>query len=399
MMKSSLCRAAIAFLGLFAAVAFAETVEKKYDDGTVKLKYEVDAKGKKDGLLEEFYPTGKAKLRAEYKGDLLDGKYASFFEDGRVRVTATYQKGKLNGVYTERTDKGQLRLMAHYKDGKLDGNVTRYEEGLPAFTLSFQNGEPVFARSAKEIRDTLKEIVGPPRKGKDMATERDAALRRLKAYRYLAGVPYEELELEEDYNRLAQAAAKLCEKLKRLDHNPPNAGLPAKDYKLAKAGAASCNLGYGFARLADSVDYYIGDIHSEWLGHRRWTLYPYLAKTGFGRAGMYSGMHATDRSLKDVPDFDFVSWPPPGYVPVTMFQPGISWSVSLNPAKFKALADGAQARVFQSQRAIEQGRRTAEVELSQAQQHGRRPAALRHFSPGKNRHCRRQTLPGRRSPD
>ena len=57
-----------------------------------------------------------------------------------------------------------------------------------------------------------------PEKTKDEdAAEREAALRRLKAYRYLVEVPYDNLVLDSDYNRCAEAGAKLCEKLGRLE--------------------------------------------------------------------------------------------------------------------------------------------------------------------------------------
>lgn len=349
MAHSALFRSSAAFLGLLAAVAFAETVEQKYDDGTLKVKYQVDADGKKDGLFEEFYPTGKVKQRVEYKAGTREGKYATFHSNGRIQATGTYQNGKRQGIYSERTEKGQPQLLAHYKDGKLDGVLTRYQDGQPVFVHSFKDGQPVFPRSPKDIKDKLKKILGPPAKGKDEASQRQAALRRLKAYRYLAGVPYEKLVLDDEYNRQAQAATRLCDKLKRLSHDPPNAGLPEEEYQLAKAGTRASNLGGGFTRIADSLDYFMTDSDDRnvtALGHRRWCIHPYMGKTGFGITGTFTAMYAIDGSAEEVPDFDAISWPPAGFTPIEMFGRNSAWNVSLNPKKFALPDDKAQASLF-----------------------------------------------------
>src|SRR6266446_3381058 len=75
-------------------------------------------------------------------------------------------------------------------------------------------------RSLAEIRSTLKQINAAP-----AATEEEQALKRLHIYRYLAGVPYEDVVLDEEFNKYALAAARLCSAIGKLDHKPENPGL------------------------------------------------------------------------------------------------------------------------------------------------------------------------------
>jgi hypothetical protein len=72
------------------------------------------------------------------------------------------------------------------------------------------------------------------------------------------------------------------------------------------------------------------------LGHRRWCLNPAMLKTGFGavKSG-YSCMWSMDFSRKNLPDFDFIAYPPRGLLPTSYFKSGDAWSISLNPKKFQ----------------------------------------------------------------
>jgi hypothetical protein len=46
-------------------------------------------------------------------------------------------------------------------------------------------------------------------------------------------------------------------------------------------------------------------------------------------------MWALDTSRSDVPDYDFVAFPPRGLTPVSIFHDHFAWCVSLNPAKYQ----------------------------------------------------------------
>ncbi|MBL8798098.1 MAG: hypothetical protein JNM56_29645 [Planctomycetia bacterium] len=327
------------FLGV-VSLAVAGTIEKKYPDGTLRVKYAIDDNGDKEGVYEEFYPNGKLKVKATYKADVQEGAFKSYHENGKLHVTATYKAGKLEGLYVEENEQGQKVLAGAYKDGKLNGTLTRFEKGKPVLTQIYKDDEPAYSRTLDDIKKKLGEILGAGSAGDDAA-----ALRRLKAYRYLAEVPYENIELDGEMTKGAIAAAAICEKLGKLDHNPPNPGLPEAEYKLAHNACKSTNLAMGITDLARCVDLWMIDSdpgNIQMLGHRRWAIHPVMQKTGFGKSGRYTAMWAFDRSQKSVPDFDYVAYPPRGLAPVEFFGGAWAWNVSLNPKKFAAPKDGTK---------------------------------------------------------
>lgn len=334
-------------LVLVTAIASAGVIEKKHPDGTPRLKYEIDEKGDKDGAYEEFHPNGKAKVKAVYKGDKLEGPYKSFHENGKPYVTAVYRDGELTGSYLEETEQGQKKLTATYKEGKLNGPLTHFEKGKPTLTVVYKDGEASQKRSLPEMKKKLAEIAASKVPGAD--PEMAAALNRLKAYRYLAEVPYENMELDAELAKGTLAAAKICEKLGRLDHYPKNPGLPEAEYQLAAEGAKSSNLAQGLRQVDRCVDAWMADSDPSniaMLGHRRWCIHPAMQKTGFGKSGIFVGMWTLDRSQSNVPDFDVVAFPPRGLMPVEYFGPEHAWSVSLNPRKFKAAPDNTSVKII-----------------------------------------------------
>jgi len=332
-------------LCLFAALVSAETKEtreEKFDDGKVKLKYSVNEDGQKEGAFVEYHPNGKLKAKGTYKKGELEGLLTEFNDKGKALLTATYRAGKLNGGYTELTDKGLKKLSAMYKDGELHGTRTEYEGGVPFFAVSFKNGELEHQRSREDMKKKLVEIDPPDPKFTDEASERDAALRRLKAYRYICEVPYEKLTLDDEMNKVCLAGAQLCAKIGRIEHRPANPGLPEADYKTAFTGTSKSNLAQGLPNLMRAVDGWMDDSdpsNIDRLGHRRWCINPRMAKTGFGRSGKFAAMFSQDQSQKTVPDFDLVAFPARGWMPVEYFNPRYGWNVSFNPQKYKVTGD------------------------------------------------------------
>jgi hypothetical protein len=342
-------------LFLLAAAATAGTIEKKYPDGVIKIKYEIDGQGDKEGTYEEFYPSGKPKVKAQYKADKLDGPYQSFYENGKPNVTAAYKDGQLSGTYTEHGDDGAKKLIATYKDGKLDGTLTKFDNGKPVLTQIYKDGAIGHRRSLDEIKKNVWGIMGTPPKAEP---DYDAALRRLKVYRYLAEVPYENVQLDPEMAKGTLAAAQICEKLGTVTHTPKNPGLPEADYKIAANGCGHSNIGFSFKIMYQAVDAWMWDSDGsniDRLGHRRWCLHPNMAKTGFGASNGYVAMWSHDQSQKTIPDIDMVCWPPRGLAPVNLFPADSAWSIQLNPRKFRAPPDSVQVRVVPIDEALNRG--------------------------------------------
>jgi uncharacterized protein YkwD len=206
-----------------------------------------------------------------------------------------------------------------------------------------------YPRSASEIRSTLGRILEEPT-APGVVEEAAAALRRLKAYRYLAGIPYRHLTLDEHLGELATAAAGICRRLGHLSHTPDNPGWPAEQYERARLGAKNANLAFGALNLAAAVDMWMGDsdeMNLDRLGHRRWCLNPAMRKTGMGRVGEYAAMWVTDADETTFEDFNFIGYPSPGFMPIDFFDARHAWSLTLNPRDFRPpRPDRVQVRIY-----------------------------------------------------
>jgi hypothetical protein len=230
--------------------------------------------------------------------------------------------------------------------------MSRIATSLAVVLLScglLHGGDDPGQRSAGDVKKQLATITAAPDKKTDaMTAEREAALRRLAAYRYLAGVP-RDVVLDDDYNAACQAAARLLVKIGRLEHTPKNPGLPEDEFKLAFKGTSQSNLAVSVASLEKAVDLWMNDSDEgnvQHLGHRRWCLNPGMRKTGFGHSGDFFAMFAFDNSRKDVPDFDFVCWPARGPMPVEFFPSGAAWSVSLDPRKYNQPGNSVTPKIY-----------------------------------------------------
>lgn len=176
-----------------------------------------------------------------------------------------------------------------------------------------------------------------------------AGLDRLNAYRRLAGL--KNVTISAEYTDFAQTAALVTAANKKLSHAPSKpSGMSQEMFDKGYTGAAYGNLSYFYGNqpesgpLAFSVDMWMNDSDAtniDRLGHRRWLLNPTMGATGFGTANngqkYYSSLYAFDKSAK-ADDFDFISWPPSGYMvsDTPLFTTEHAWNISLNPSKYSA---------------------------------------------------------------
>ena len=346
----------LAILGLVNAAAGAQTKEltkeEKFDDGKIKIKYAVDADGKKNGYFVERFLAGNLKIKTNYKNDELEGLFTEYYPSGKVYITVNYKAGKKIGAYTELTEKGQKKFTAVYKDGKLNGKLSHYEAGIPSIEMIYKDDLPVYARSEEQIRKKVASIDPPDKKGDGDAGNREAALRRLQAYRYICEVPYERMSLDDQMNKASAMGSVLCEKMGKLDHTPKeNPGLPDADFKLGYEGTSHSNLAMGYSDLAKSVDGWMDDSDEsniDVIGHRRWCLNPPLARVGFGQSGKFSAMFCFDKSGQPaVANFDFIAYPTRGLMPVEYFGSKYAWNVSLHPLKYKKFNGSEKAKIVE----------------------------------------------------
>ena len=303
---------------------------EKYPDGGKQRVYSVNSQGKKVGAFKEFYPNGKLKTQARYRLDKLVGQFKQFDSKGRLQLQANYRDGDLDGARQE----------------YVDGRLVKEEIWLNGVLLA-PRSTAILAAELKAIQSLKIQTVGKPPQvsatvqraldDSGLQAQREAALRMLMAYRCVCGLPYRDMKLDWTYTAHAEAASALLTKLNKRTHTPENPGLPEDEYRFAAEGAGSSNL-YDAPGLVDAVNFFLDDSNEaniERLGHRRWCLNPAMAKTGFGGGGKFAAMWAPDCSRSDVPDYEFVAFPPRGYVPVASFHDRFAWSLSLNLQKFQ----------------------------------------------------------------
>ena len=175
---------------------------------------------------------------------------------------------------------------------------------------------------------------------------RARVLRQVNLYRTLTGLPA--LELDEDYNALAQSCSVLMDANGTIDHVPPETWA-CYSWDGAK-GASESNLASAPALAA--VDLYMGDLGNETtLGHRRWILQNGLGPIGVGSTNEFSCLHVL--GSKSVDDVQWTAWPPAGFFPsgALFTLAPIGWSfhshihASLEGAAVNVTRDGEELAV------------------------------------------------------
>lgn len=353
--------------GLLAALilclglpAVAEQVVEKHDDGGPKLRYRTDAKGRKDGPYEELFPGGKPKVKGTYAAGEKHGKWTTRTEDGKVHELASYKKGVLDGPYALNYPSGKARLKGKYRRGSLAGPLTVLnEKGKTQRVITYPRPrgevEQVWAKlyvkepSAPKFSTDPK--LDPPYRAGTMSPESLAeALKMVQLYRYLSGVPWQDMRVDPALCDRAQHGAVLLAKLGQLTHTPTQPeDMDAAFFKAAYAGCNQSNLHQGQGTLVEGVHGFMDDSDEsniKMIGHRQWVLSPGLQKVGFGAAGGFVAMHVLDGSRPGTIPRGFAAFPGEGYYPRDLVKPHHAWSVHLDRNKVKlAGADSVQVHV------------------------------------------------------
>ena len=206
--------------------------------------------------------------------------------------------------------------------------------------------------TADEIREFLEQETAASADGITYAAEpdfaapynmgalSDAALDKAKAYvrqiRFIAGVSCD-VELNDEYNRLSQAAAFVNSVNGELSHEPAQPqGMSEELYRLACDGAVQSSLAYtgkesSMLEIMNNSWMTENDAdYPEETGFRRQILNPSAQQIGFGAVqgsdGIYSALYTADYADNDEAVFG-VAWPAQ-MMPVTYFDKECFWSVS-----------------------------------------------------------------------
>lgn len=328
---------------------------EKWPDGKKKVVANY-RKGRLEGSYEEYGADGKLRVRAGYRGGKRQGAYSRYDKEGRCLLRSNYVDGRLSGPRYELHPNGRVKLLTHYRGGRLVGRLVEQGPGGRVLRREEIRSPAWPERSVEELRKELAKLDpakapegdlheekpvtdGELKAGKVAGKHLSATLGHLKAYRYIARVPYRGLAIHAPCQQRAQHAVVLLSVGKVFSHTPPRpAGMDEAFYKLAREGTSKCNLHFGTrTSLRRAVSSFMFDSDARniaMLGHRRWCLEPGLARTGFGISGGYISMWALDRS-GGKPAYDFIPFPTSGPHPVEYFGAGWAWSVRLSPKRYR----------------------------------------------------------------
>jgi hypothetical protein len=340
---------------VFAASAADKPVVENFADGTKKLTYSVNPAGEKQGVLNEFFPSGKRRVTTTYNNGKKNGAHTELFESGKVQLRANYLNDEYHGKLQELAEDGTTIRTATYRNGKLHGASQEFQGKALAKDEFYSDGLLLIPRSPAQIAAQLtlinkSAVVTDGEVPTDVSAdikrrvadptaqaERETAVRNLNGYRYICGLPYD-VGLDRAHIAYAEAGSDLLKAIGKLEHTPANPGLPEDVYKAGYKGTSSSNIYMGSKEMSNSVHGYMDDSDAKnikMLGHRRWCLNPKMARTGFGRNDIYSAMWSMDGKRTEAVEYDYTAFPPPGLVPNAVFKKDYAWSVSLNLDKYK----------------------------------------------------------------
>ncbi|MDB5296200.1 MAG: S-layer protein, partial [Phycisphaerales bacterium] len=322
-------------------------VVERFPDGSPRAKYGADAQGRRDGKYEEFFPGGKPRFRGAYAAGQKVGSWLTYEPGGRLVESVVFGRAGVEGPYAWTAADGSASFKATYAGGGLSGQATAADaKGKIVRTA-------VYPRPLAEIRKQWAALwpaeltapkfleepaVGPPayRAGKVAPESLEQALKVTRLYRYLSGVPWQNVVLSPSDTVEAQHGAVILQKIGSLTHTPAKPdGMDDAFFKLAYAGCHKGNIHQGQTHILSGIRGFMDDSDASniaGIGHRRWILFPGLRRVGFGWSGGFMTMHVIDGS-HDIPAFQYVAFPGEGYYPRQLVEPHYAWSVHLHPSR------------------------------------------------------------------
>ena len=115
-------------------------VAREILDGDGKV---IKANGKiPDGIIKEYYESGKLKTEWNYKNGKLKGICKTYYESGELMFRYNYKDGERDGVTRSYYKNRKLKYEYKYRGGKLEGIIKKYyRNGKLAFKWKYKDGK------------------------------------------------------------------------------------------------------------------------------------------------------------------------------------------------------------------------------------------------------------------
>ena len=122
-------------------------IVQNYGTGQVSRRY-TEVNHKKEGLMTDYYPSGKLKAERLFENDMQVGKTTLYYESGKTKEVQYYQDGKLAGGDTVFYEDGKPQMMLNFTSGVKNGYIRSWG---PDGSITYE---------AKYSMDTLVEVKG-----------------------------------------------------------------------------------------------------------------------------------------------------------------------------------------------------------------------------------------------
>lgn len=165
-----------------------------------------------------------------------------------------------------------------------------------------------------------------------------AVVKRLNYYRAMAGLSGD-LALDASTSAKAQQAALMMDANDRLSHSPSSSWRCYSADGAQAAGSSLLAYSSASARNVGLLDGYMRDrgANNAPVGHRRWILYPPLARVGTGDAPQANALWIIFPGTGgEAAPPSAIAWPPRGFVPRPLADPTDRFSLSCPGANFSA---------------------------------------------------------------
>ncbi len=91
----------------------------------------VRADGRRNGIVETYWPNGQLRTRVQYAGDVFHGEYRTWTIEGRPYEVKHFANGREAGLQQAWDDRGELYLNYEVRDGRRYG-MANAKPCLPA---------------------------------------------------------------------------------------------------------------------------------------------------------------------------------------------------------------------------------------------------------------------------
>lgn len=234
---------------------------------------------------------------------------------------------------TEETADGKAQSSADRSDSEKNDTDSKLQVEYHSTSEIIEFLDQEKADKADAVTYTEKpDLTAPYQAGALSDTTLRSAAAMVRQIRFIAGLSYE-LQLNDEYNHISQAAAVLSSANQELSQEPSRPeGMSEELFEQGREGVSNSNLAY----TGEQSQTLNGTIIETWMAdqdeysRRGRLLQPSLEQIGFGVVqdgnGMYSAMYTEDCSDKGDTVFG-VAWPAQN-MPVDYFDREYPWSVS-----------------------------------------------------------------------